>query len=246
MSGFRVNLPRFEGPLDLLLFLVSRKEYDIMDLPMAEITVSYLEAIDLIGVDNLEDAGDYLYMAATLLSIKARMLLPQPEVESSEEIEDPRRDLAERLLIYQKVKEVASEFGDWEADMLARSEIGLSAVPTEANPLPAETLFPMTIYDLTRAIEDILQRREHRLFHDVRMINVTLKERVRWIVEILMQEEKFGLCARLGLNAERMLWVVTLLAVLELAKQGRIRIDQNEPFSEVYIVRQSNREIQAA
>ncbi|MBU0691699.1 segregation/condensation protein A [bacterium] len=246
MSGFQVTLPRFEGPLDLLLFLVSRKEYDIMDLPMAEITESYLEAIDTIGVDNLEDAGDYLLMAATLLAIKARMLLPQPEVEALEEIEDPRRELAERLLIYQKVREVASEFSEWEADMLARSELGLSAVPAEANPSPEETLFPMTIYDLTRAIEDILQRKEQRFFHDVALINVTMKDRVRWIVDILMKEDTFGLCARLGSQAERMLWVVTMLAILELAKQGRIRVEQNAPFEEIYISRDARHETQAA
>jgi len=246
MSGFQVTLPRFEGPLDLLLFLVTRKEYDIMDLPMAEITVSYLEAIDSIGVDNLEDAGDYLYMAATLLSIKAKLMLPQPEVEQSEEFEDPRRDLAERLLIYQKVKEVSAEFGEMESDMLARAELGLRCVPEEANPLPEETLFPMTVYDLTRAIEDILKRREHRIFHDVKLLNVSLEERVRWVVDILLKEEKFALCARMGLRAERLLWVVTLLAILELAKRGTIRIDQNEPFAEVYIIRQNSREQQAA
>lgn len=246
MSGFQVSLPRFEGPLDLLLFLVSRKEYDIMDLPMAEITESYLEAIDTIGVDNLEDAGEYLFMAATLLSIKARMLLPQPAVEAQEEIEDPRRELAERLLIYQKVKEVASEFGEWETDMLARAQLGLTAVPDDAEPSPDETLIPMTIYDLTQAIEDILRRKERRLFHDVKLINVTLKERVQWIVNILMQEDKFGLCAKLGDNTERMLWVVTMLALLEMAKQGRIRVEQNAPFEEIYISRDSRHESQAA
>jgi segregation and condensation protein A len=246
MSGFKVTLPRFEGPLDLLLFLVSRKEYDIMDLPMAEITETYLEAIDSIGVDNLEDAGEYVFMAATLLSIKARMLLPQPVIDPSDEIEDPRHELAERLMIYQHVKEVSSEFGDLEADMLARSGIGQTTVPAEANPLPLETLFPMSIYDLTRAIEDILNRRNVRQFHDVRLLNVTLDDRIKWVVEQLLKEESFCFGARLGQNAERILWVVSLLAILELAKRGQIHIDQNEPFAEVYIVRRIESEHQAA
>jgi segregation and condensation protein A len=246
MSVWQVKLPRFEGPLDLLLFLVSRQEYDIGDLPMAEITESYLGVIDTIGVENLEDAGEYLLMAATLLSIKAKMMLPRPPQLGEEEIEDPRRELANRLLLYQKVKEEAARFGRLEDGMLERWEIGYTPVPAAAQAGADELLVPMTIYDLTRALEDILRNRESRTFHQVKLHKVSLDERMRWVVELVEQMERFGLLNLLQTERERMIWVVTLLAILELAKRQRIHVDQNEAFAEIYVSRALVPEVEAA
>jgi segregation and condensation protein A len=246
MSVWQVRLPRFEGPLDLLLFLVSKQEYDISDLPMAEITESYLAVVDTMGVENLEDAGEYLLMAATLLSIKAKMMLPRPPVSADEEIEDPRRELANRLMLYQKVKEEAARFASRETEMLERWEIGYLPVPAAAEPSPDETLVPMTIYDLARAIEEIMRNRESRTYHQVKLHKVSLDERMRWIVEMLAQLERFGMLQSLSSVRERMIWVVTLLAVLELAKRQRIRVDQNEAFAEIYVSRAEVPETEAA
>ncbi len=235
MSVHQVSLPHFEGPLDLLLFLVSRQEYDILNLPIAEITETYLAVIDSIGVENLDDAGEFLLMAATLLSIKAKMMLPRPALAEDEEVEDPRRELAQRLLLYQKVKEASQSFGHMESEMLERWEVGYGPVPAAATPSPDECLVPMTIYDLSRAIEDILARRESRVFHQVRLHRFSLEERIRWILEHLTQSGRFGLLTKLSSEFERMLWVVTVLAILELAKRQQIHVEQNEPFAEVYI-----------
>jgi segregation and condensation protein A len=235
MSRWEVKLPTFEGPLDLLLFLVTRKEYDIMDLPMAEITESYLAVIDSIGVDNLEDAGDYLLMAATLLSIKTKMMLPQPVGLEDDDIEDPRRELAQRLLLYAKVKEVAADLAELETDMIDRRTAGMIPVPADAAPTPDELLYPMTVYELTKAMEEILDRRNQRLFHEVSLITVTVEDRIRWIIDLLRKHDRFGLLEQLGDRTERIIWVVTLLALLEMAKQGRVNLQQNECFSEVYI-----------
>lgn len=235
MSAWQVKLPRFEGPLDLLLFLVARQEYDIMDLPMAEITESYLAVIDTIGVENLEDAGEYLLMAATLLSIKVKMLLPRPKVDTEEEVDDPRRELAERLLLYQKVKEESEVFGQREARMLDRWEMMHAPTPAAARPAPEELLLPMSVYDLSRCIEEILQRKEHRLVHQVKLHRVSLEARMRWVIEILTEEQRFGLLRILQHEADRMIWVVTLLAILEMTKRQLIHVEQNDLFSEVFV-----------
>lgn len=247
MSAWHVKLPQFEGPLDLLLFLVAKQEYDIMDLPMAEITESYLAVIDSIGVENLEDAGEYLLMAATLLSIKAKLMLPRPKTEeNAEEIEDPRRELAQRLLLYQKAKEEAERLGRHESTMLERWEIGHSAVPSAAEPAPEELLIPLTLYDLTRALEDIIKRREDRTAHQVRLDRITLDQRIRWVLNLLQQCPRFGLLKTLRTEQERMIWVVTILAVLELAKRQQLHLVQNEQFAEIHVSRATVPELQAA
>jgi len=247
MSVWQVKLPRFEGPLDLLLFLVSRQEYDIMDLPMAEITESYLAVMDSIGGENLEDAGEYLLMAATLLAIKAKMMLPRPELEeSAEEIEDPRRELAQRLLLYQKAREEAERLSRYENVMLERWELGRPAKPAAAEPSPEELLLPMTLYDLTRALEDILARHEDRAAHQVQLDKISLEQRIQWVLDLLQRLERFGLLKLLQTERERMVWVVTILAVLELAKRQKLRLMQNKQFAEIHVSRATVPELQAA
>lgn len=246
MSMWQVKLPHFEGPLDLLLFLVVKQEYDILDLPMAEITESYLAVIDSIGVENLEDAGEYLLMAATLLSIKVKLMLPRPQVDAEEEIEDPRRELAERLLLYQKVKEEAEMFAKREAKMLDRWEMAHVPVPSAAQPDPEETLMPMSVYDLSRCIEEIIRRKESRLVHQVRLHRISLEARIRWVHELLSEHKRFGFVRILQQEMERMIWVVSLLAILEMAKRQMIRLEQNELFSEVYVSNAVVPELEAA
>lgn len=246
MSVWQVKLPRFEGPLDLLLFLVARKEYDISDLPMAEITDSYLAVVEAMGVENLEDAGDYLVMAATLIAIKAKMMLPRHEEQDGEEIEDPRRELADRLLLYQRTKEEAERFAQRETEMIERWEIGRPPISPAAEPEPSEFLFPMTVYDLTCAIEDIIRRKENRKFHRVQLHKISLDERIRWVIGLVERLGRFGLLKHLSPEQERMIWIVTLLAILELTKRQQLHVEQNELFSEVYISRAHVPEMQAA
>ncbi|HEY3294383.1 MAG TPA: segregation/condensation protein A [bacterium] len=242
-----MKLPRFDGPLDLLLFLVTKQEYDILDLPISEITDSYLGVIDSIGVENLEDAGEYLLMAATLISIKAKMLLPRPQIDGAkDEMDDPRHELAQRLLLYQKTKEESADLARREAEMAERFEMGRPAVPPAVEPEPEEYLMQMTLYDLTCAIEDIMKRKEEKRYHQVRLDKVTLDERIRWVLDLLANKERFGFVGCLQSEMERMIWVVTFLAVLEMTKRQRIRVEQNELFSEIYVSRAEVPELQAA
>lgn len=248
MSSWQVKLPRFEGPLDLLLFLVSKQEYDIMDLPMAEITESYLAVIDTIGIDNLEDAGDYLLMAATLLAIKVQMMLPRPKIEAieTEEGVDPRQELARRLLLYQKVKEEADNFSELEHKMFNRLDMTMNAVPPMPALPPEETLFPMTIYDLAKAIEDIQRRHGQITIHRVNLFRTSIQERMEWIKNLLNDLEQVELMRNLREEPNRIVWIVTLLAILDMAKMQYIHVDQNEPFTEIYITRAKKPEMQAA
>ncbi len=246
MSQWQVKLPRFEGPLDLLLFLVTRKEYDILDLPMAEITESYLGALDAIGVDNLEDAGDYLLMAATLLAIKTRMLLPHSEAHEELEMDDPRRELVNRLQIYARIKEASEDLGELEINMIDRKPLVREAVPQDARPDGLDLLMPLSVYDLARTMEEILARRETRVFHEVKLLKVSMEERIEWVLNNLRSVERFGLIEQLRLVPDRIVWVTTFLALLDLARQQRIRMEQNMPFEEIYVARPETADVQAA
>ncbi|MCB9357149.1 MAG: segregation/condensation protein A [Calditrichaeota bacterium] len=246
MSMWQVKLPRFEGPLDLLLFLVTRKEYDILDLPMAEITESYLEALDNIGVDNLEDAGEYLLMAATLLSIKTRMMLPHTELHEELDIDDPRRELVNRLQIYARIKDAAADLAELELNMLDRKPLTHEAVPPESRPAGLELLMPLSVYDLARTMEEILARRETRVFHDVKLLKVTVEQRIEWVISQLTRETHFGLIEKLREVPERIVWVTTFLALLDLARQNKVKLEQNSPFDEIYVFRPEAIDSQAA
>ncbi|MBK6910067.1 MAG: segregation/condensation protein A [bacterium] len=246
MSMWQVKLPRFEGPLDLLLFLVTRKEYDILDLPMAEITESYLQVLDEIGVDNLEDAGEYLLMAATLLSIKVKMLLPHTAAHEELDMEDPRRELVNRLQIYARIKDASEDLAELEINMYDRRPLAREAVPQDSRPEGLELMIPVSVYDLARAMEEILSRRDVQVFHEVRLLKVTVEERVAWVLNSLREFDRFGLLEQLRKTPERMLWVATFLALLELARQGRLRLDQNQPFEEIYVGRPESVDVQAA
>lgn len=246
MSIWQVKLPRFEGPLDLLLFLVTRKEYDILDLPMAEITSSYLEALDEIGVDNLEDAGEYLLMAATLLSIKTRMLLPHTETSEELDIDDPRRELANRLQIYARIKEAAEDLGELELNMFERRSLAREAVPDESRPEGLDLIMPLSVYELARTMEEILARREIRVFHDVKLLGVSVEERIRWVLGNLLNVSHFGLIDKLREVPDRIIWVTTFLALLDLARHNRVRLEQNQPFDEIYVFKPEAIDSQAA
>jgi segregation and condensation protein A len=163
-----------------------------------------------------------------------------------EEAQDPRHELAQRLLLYQKTKEEAAELARREAEMAERYEMPRSAAPPLPAPEPEELLMPMTIYDLTRAIEEVVRRKDNQLVHKVRLDKVTLDERIRWVLHLLGEVKRFGLLRELQGEIERVIWVVTFLAILEMAKRQRLRVEQNEPFHEIFVSQVHVPELQAA
>jgi segregation and condensation protein A len=247
MPTWQVKLNRFEGPLDLLLFLVTKQELDILDLPIADITRQYLSVIETMGIGNLEEAGEYLVMSATLIAIKARMMLPRPEVTmEGEEIEDPRMELARRLLLYQEVKQAAETLAHREEEMKQRALRFLSALPEMEAPEPEDLLERVSLYDLSKAYDDVRRRFEQQSVHQVSLFKVTLEERIAWVLEQLQEKLRFPLGEALQLESTRLLWVISFLAILELARRREIVIDQNMPFSEIWICRASQSAVEAA
>jgi segregation and condensation protein A len=213
-----VKLPAFEGPLDLLLHLIRVNEVEITDIPVAEIASQYLEYLDLMRELNLDVAGEYLVMAATLAWIKSRMLLP---VESSgeEEVGDPRAELVARLLEYQRFKEVAGELGDRQ--LLGR-DIFAAQAPEIEPPPEAEREIEVGLFQLVEALRNALRRAgPSGAAHEVEVETVTVHERMLVVMHALADRESCEfdeLLQENGRYASREVIVATFLGILELTR----------------------------
>ncbi len=228
-SAVTVKLERFEGPLDLLLHLIKRDEVDIYDIPIAHITQQYLAYLDLMRSLDLEVAGEFLVMAATLMRIKARMLLPLPAPEE-EEAEDPREELVQRLLEYRQFKEAAGALQEREADRRLRFERGLVPGEDEGGPLP---LAPATLFDLLDALNRVLARLPERSVYEVQGESFTLEDQMALIQRRLAEEHPLRFSRLLESCRVRMEAVVTFMALLELIRLGEVAILQSELFGEI-------------
>ncbi|OGQ77964.1 MAG: hypothetical protein A3F90_19065 [Deltaproteobacteria bacterium RIFCSPLOWO2_12_FULL_60_19] len=221
----KVELEIFEGPLDLLLHLIKKSEVSITDIPIAPITEQYLATIELMGDLNLDVAGEFLVMAATLIHIKSRMLLPPDESDLEEDEEgDPRAELARRLLEYQRFKEAAEE--------LARRDILRRDVFTRAPEPPEEVetggFESVSLFDLISALRTVLDRLPKDSVHEVALEKVSVREKMSQLLDRLRQEEKVVFQSVFEGASSRMEVIVTFLAMLELVKMRAIRIWQEE------------------
>ncbi|WLV23476.1 segregation/condensation protein A [Aciduricibacillus chroicocephali] len=238
-EGYEVKLDIFEGPLDLLLHLINKLEIDIYDIPVAVITEQYVEYIRQLQELELNIAGEYLVMAATLLALKSKMLLPRQEVpEPDEEYEeDPREELMDRLITYQTFKEAARKLQEKEEkSVFTRAP----SVPPEENneaehtaPAPTES----TVYDLISALGNMLERKEWEKpsFATVTRSEIPVEERMREIV-LLLENAPQGLrFETLFQYPSKAHIVATFLALLELLKNGRINCHQERQFSDMHI-----------
>ena len=227
--ALKIFLEAFEGPLDLLLYLIQRQNISILDIPIAEITKQYIDYIDLMQELQLELAGEYLLMASMLAEIKSRMLLPRPE-EIQEE-EDPRAELVRRLQEYERYKEAAEEI-----DALPRLERDIVITDVDKSKLKIVTKLPdATLQELLLAFHDVLKRAE--MFSKLHFVRETLSIRQR-MSEILskLQASKFSKFEDFFEKSEGRLGVaVTFLAILELLKESTIEVVQSDEFSPLHI-----------
>jgi segregation and condensation protein A len=232
---FVVEIDRFQGPLDLLLHLIRLQDIDIFDIPIARITRQFLSVAEGIGERNLDSAGEFLEMAATLVRIKAQMLLPKP-LEADEE--DPRAELVRRLLEYEQIQEITSRLAAAEADRARRFGKGylpVRPVP-EAEELPLETTWDeLFAAALAVKIPDPLDR-EHR----VTPRTITMDEKADLILEALRTATSVEFRRLLDPFRERMHGVMTLLAGLELSRRRRVHLRQTEPFHELWVHRRAD------
>ncbi len=254
-AGLEVELDVFEGPLDLLLHLVKKHELEILDIPISFITEKYLEYLDLMSSLNLDVAGEYLLMAATLAHIKSRQLLPpdpslvEPDELDSDDDLDPRADLIRRLLEYQKYKEAATHLG--HRPVVGRNVWPRGTPQEEAlsENVDADTLAPLAevpIIKLVEALDRALRRAKVKLAHNVVVDRLSVAERISELADRLERERSFEFLslfsfleegAEVSLEEIRHEAVVTFLAILEMAKLRLITITQVDGDDEILIAR---------
>jgi len=230
---YKVKLDQFEGPLDLLLYLIRKQEINIYDIPIAQITEQYLGYINVLEFLNLELAGEFLVMAATLMRIKARLLLPR-ETLDEEDLEDPREQLVQQLLEYQAFKQAASglEAMEYQRKLLfPRSE----QVWEEAG-APEEMDY--SLFDLIMALKQVLDRAKERPM-EVAVEEITIEEKMTYLLEMVKPGERVSFTDLFEGSADTAEIIVTFLALLELLRIGTLRIRQTKPFGTIRIYRRA-------
>jgi len=232
-DAYDIEVPAFQGPLDLLLFLIQKDEIDIYDIPVAKITEQYLSYIDVITALSLDTAGDFIVMAATLMRIKARMLLPASPVDEEFDEEDPRAELVRRLLEYKRFKEMAEHLQTREQD---RSRVH---VRDQRYPFLKESSAPpelrLNMYELLNALSQIFDRVTKDAVHSVQREIYTVAEKVKLIRSRLESEETIRFDELFRDDSIKMEVVVTFMAILELAKGATIRILQTDTNGPIWV-----------
>jgi segregation and condensation protein A len=228
-----VKLARFEGPLDLLLHLIKRDEIDIYDIPISHITQQYLAYLDLMRQLDLEIAGEFLVMAATLMRIKAKMLLPVQQVGEDEDEGDPREELVQRLIEYRQFKEAAGTLQVREAERRLLFERGMVPSEDEAGPLP---LAPATLFDLLDALNRVMARVPEEAVYEIQAEVYDIEDKMTMIASRLAEEGVLSFAALLERCHGRAEMIVTFIALLELIKLGAALIVQSEVFGDIEIV----------
>ncbi|MFH1277807.1 MAG: segregation/condensation protein A [Candidatus Eisenbacteria bacterium] len=239
-TGYRVVLESFEGPLDLLLYLIKRDEIDIYDIPIARVTQQYLEHVRLMQALDLEVAGEFLVMAATLMRIKAKMLLPKPEAEGEEEEEDPREELVRRLLEYRRFKNVAERLRERAVErglLVGRGRLDLEGPEEEE---PEELQIPVDLVGLLRTFAQLIARAPRMEAYEVILDEFTLDEKVERIENILDRDGEVEFTDLFSEGASRAEVVVTFIAMLELLRLQRIRLRQAALFGRIWIRRRTD------
>jgi segregation and condensation protein A len=226
-----VKLEIFEGPLDLLLYLIKKDEINIYDIPIARIAEEYLAYLYLMKTLDLEIAGEYLVVAATLIRIKSSMLLPRNPDLADEE--DPREELVRALLEYRKYKEVSLQLRMREDDL--RGTYGRSELVAPAALTKSEFVNPYTLFDLMRAFKNVLDRVQEDVYCEVAVDRVTVQDRMAYVESLLETSTGLRFVDLFADNSTRTIIVLTFVALLELLRLGKIGLSQNEPFSEIWV-----------
>ncbi len=229
-DALEVFLEAFEGPLDLLLYLIKRQNLDILNIPVAEITRQYMEYIDHMKELRLELAAEYLLMAAMLAEIKSRLLLPRPAGDEEEE-EDPRAELVRRLQEYERFKTAAEDM-----NALERLERDVYQVHAEMTGLKIVKIIPdIALKELLVAFKEAMNRADMYSHHHVQMERLSVRERMADILANMRDSSFHEFSTLFTIEEGRMGLVVTFIAVLELLKETLIEIVQNEPFGRIHI-----------
>lgn len=233
--SYQVRLEVFEGPLDLLLYLIKKNEVGIFDIPIAQITEQYLEYLELMEILDLNISGEFLVMAATLMHIKSKMLLPPEELPQEEEEEDPRAELVKKLLEYSKFKEVALALREKELkrkEEFIRSGTNRQFIDEEGN-----VYFEASLFDLINAFSKAVGHISRETFQEIIQDEVTVEQKIHELLHLLMNSALIYFKDLLMEAKTKLEVVVTFLAILELIRLKEIVARQRNLFSEIEIIR---------
>ena len=234
------KLQVFEGPLDLLLYLIEKNKVNIYDIPIVEITAQYMEYVDQMKKDNLDTLSEFLVMAATLLDIKSKMLLPKKEEEEQEQ-EDPRAELVQQLLEYKMYKCMANELKDRQLDA-GKVWYKKKDIPDEVLAVNLEELVgDIRLSDLNRIFQNIMKRQEEKIdkvrskFGKIEKEEVSLEEKMDFLTDYAASHKHFSFRGMLTASSSKVEVIVTFLAILELMKTGKLTIVQEHIFDDIRI-----------
>jgi len=234
-ASYLIRLEQFEGPLDLLLHLIKKNEINIYDIPMALITKQYLEHINLMKSLNLVVAGEFLVLAATLIHIKSKMLLPSEPDGEEEEGQDPRAELVRQLLQYKQFKEAAYDLQDRER--LWREVYRRAPLPTATPMESEETPLELTLFDLMDALQDVVRRAPSKALLELTADHLTVKDRMNYILERLEESAAVPFDMLFSPTDGRLVLIVTFLGLLELLRLKLVRVFQPETFGAILLSR---------
>lgn len=242
--GITVKLQVFEGPLDLLLHLLDKNKVNIYDIPIVEITAQYLEYIAEMKRNDLNVMSEFLVMAATLIDIKSRMLLPIDETDG-EEVEDPRTELVQQLLEYKMYKCMAYELRDRQMDaqkVLFKEPTIPAEVAEYEQPIDMEALVSdLTLAKLNDIFKSVMKKQVEKIdpvrskFGKIEKEEVSLSDKMALLEDYCLTHSQFSFCSLLEAQSSKMEIIVTFLAILELMKMGKIFITQDKTFDDIHI-----------
>ncbi|MFO8156291.1 MAG: segregation and condensation protein A [Pseudomonadota bacterium] len=230
-DALEVFLDTFEGPLDLLLYLIRRQNLDILDIPILTITRQYMEYVELMKAMRLELAAEYLVMAAMLAEIKSRMLLPRPEQANDDEDHDPRAELIRRLQEYERYKQAAE---DLDAMPRLERDIAQAVVPVDGL-LTVRSEPQVGLDELLEAFRDVMRRADMFASHHVEREPLSVRERMSRVLEQLQEAQYVEFSSLFAVEEGRAGVVVTLLALLELLKDTLVELVQNDAFAPIHV-----------
>lgn len=238
-NDFAIRLPAFEGPLDLLLYLIRRNEVDIYDIPIERVTEQYIEILGSMEKLDLEIAGEFFVMASTLMYIKSRMLLPKKDQGANEDVEDdeldPRWELVQQLLEYRKFKEAAA---DIQKLILNSNDLIARIGPKEAVEAVERPLKPVDRVDLWNTFNQVLRRLSERITEgEIHAEQVTVADRMELILTRIKQEPSFLFSELFESTTTLTTIVASFLAVLELSRLGKVRLQQDAAFADIRCAR---------
>jgi segregation and condensation protein A len=228
-DALEVFLDAFEGPLDLLLYLIRKQNFNILDIPMAQLTLQYLKYVDQIRLSNLELAAEYLLMAAMLIEIKSRMLLPQRQADLDVEADDPRAELVRRLLEYEQIKLAA-----YDLNTMPQSS-AISSAPRSSSSKAWSRSGRVNASDLQQAWLDVMKRAKLTQHHKISREELSVREHMTGILRRLQSTRFVEFADLFDVAGGVPVVVVNFVALLELAKETLIEITQAEPFAPIYV-----------